>query len=370
LSATPAEVIASDKLLGQVLGLPETSEFWFGLKVQVFNGKMRTYRLGLGLTQQQLADKIGVSMPNISQVETFRRFPSRDMAEKIAAALMTTPEDLFPDWLEFYVTDISTHEFTSTSAEIKKAFARSSLGTLEPVLQPFIDPEPTSDLVAEMNERSWVVDQTLDSLTKRERLVLELRFGLNGQQSHTLDQTGELLGVNKERVRQIEAKTLSKLRHPAKSRILREHLPPELGERLISLPVEMDDKTKAALKFAGIRFVQRNHHGSEREALRPAGWTKTTRYPMLVKDEKDRPRFQILVVPYRLEVIPRFSVEIVHQQSTRSVFAEILDAGRVLIATEPISWDVEDCEEQTRSEAEEWLGYRFPAWKNPIAYWD
>jgi RNA polymerase primary sigma factor len=64
----------------------------------------------------------------------------------------------------------------------------------------------------------------LDSLSPRERGVLELRFGLRDGQSRTLEEVGKLFGVTRERVRQIEAKALRKLRHPKSSRKLRDYL--------------------------------------------------------------------------------------------------------------------------------------------------
>lgn len=64
----------------------------------------------------------------------------------------------------------------------------------------------------------------LDSLSVRERRVLRLRFGLDDGQSHTLEEVGQKLGVTRERVRQIEAKALRKLRHPLRSRKLKDYL--------------------------------------------------------------------------------------------------------------------------------------------------
>jgi RNA polymerase primary sigma factor len=64
----------------------------------------------------------------------------------------------------------------------------------------------------------------LDSLEERERKVLELRFGLVDGQSRTLEEVGEMFGVTRERVRQIEGKALRKLRHPKCSRLLRDYL--------------------------------------------------------------------------------------------------------------------------------------------------
>jgi RNA polymerase primary sigma factor len=64
----------------------------------------------------------------------------------------------------------------------------------------------------------------LNSLNHRERQVLEMRFGLRDGQSHTLEEVGQAFGVTRERIRQIEAKALRKLRHPLRSRKLRDYL--------------------------------------------------------------------------------------------------------------------------------------------------
>lgn len=64
----------------------------------------------------------------------------------------------------------------------------------------------------------------LNSLSKRERAVLEMRFGLKDGESHTLEEVGQALGVTRERVRQIESKALRKLRHPGHRRKLRDFL--------------------------------------------------------------------------------------------------------------------------------------------------
>ncbi len=64
----------------------------------------------------------------------------------------------------------------------------------------------------------------LGSLNERERRVLEMRFGLKDGQGRTLEEVGQAFGVTRERIRQIEAKALRKLRHPLRSRKLRDYL--------------------------------------------------------------------------------------------------------------------------------------------------
>ena len=66
--------------------------------------------------------------------------------------------------------------------------------------------------------------EVLETLTERERQVLSLRFGLEDGEVHTLEEVGDRFHVTRERIRQIEAKALRKLRHPSRSRKLRDYL--------------------------------------------------------------------------------------------------------------------------------------------------
>ncbi len=68
------------------------------------------------------------------------------------------------------------------------------------------------------------VDEVLGTLSLRERRVLQLRFGLTDGRSRTLEEVGQEFGVTRERIRQIEAKALRKLRHPTRSKKLRDFL--------------------------------------------------------------------------------------------------------------------------------------------------
>ena len=68
------------------------------------------------------------------------------------------------------------------------------------------------------------LDEVLKTLTDREQRVLRLRFGLDDGRARTLEEVGQKFGVTRERIRQIEAKTLRKLRHPSRSKKLKDYL--------------------------------------------------------------------------------------------------------------------------------------------------
>jgi len=68
------------------------------------------------------------------------------------------------------------------------------------------------------------IDDVLNSLNDREKEVIRLRFGLSDGHPRTLEEVGREFGVTRERIRQIEYKTLAKLRHPTRAALLRDYL--------------------------------------------------------------------------------------------------------------------------------------------------
>jgi RNA polymerase primary sigma factor len=86
-----------------------------------------------------------------------------------------------------------------------------------------------SDAVVPIDAASFILlqeqlDSILHTLSEREKKVIQLRFGLSDGHPRTLEEVGKEFGVTRERIRQIESKTLSKLRHPSRSQKLRDYL--------------------------------------------------------------------------------------------------------------------------------------------------
>ncbi len=86
------------------------------------------------------------------------------------------------------------------------------------------DTSPTPTQVAYQNMLQDKIEEVLATLSPREARILRLRFGLENGRSYTLEEVGKKFGLTRERIRQIEGKALRRLRHPCRSRVLREYL--------------------------------------------------------------------------------------------------------------------------------------------------
>ena len=90
-------------------------------------------------------------------------------------------------------------------------------------LVPDLEAEPVEEVIID-NALRESLENALSTLTEREQKVLRYRFGLDDGQARTLEEVGVIFGVTRERIRQIEAKALRKLRHPARSKKLKDFL--------------------------------------------------------------------------------------------------------------------------------------------------
>jgi RNA polymerase primary sigma factor len=103
---------------------------------------------------------------------------------------------------------------------------QSPIGEEDSDLGDFIE---DADAVVPMEAAAFIMlqdqlEQVLDNLTMREQRIIQLRFGLTDGHPRTLEEVGKEFGVTRERIRQIESKTLAKLRHPSRAQMLREYL--------------------------------------------------------------------------------------------------------------------------------------------------
>jgi RNA polymerase primary sigma factor len=103
---------------------------------------------------------------------------------------------------------------------------QSPIGEEDSDLGDFIE---DADAVVPMEAAAFIMlqdqlDQVLDKLSLREQRIIQLRFGLTDGHPRTLEEVGREFGVTRERIRQIESKTLAKLRHPSRAQMLREYL--------------------------------------------------------------------------------------------------------------------------------------------------
>ena len=84
--------------------------------------------------------------------------------------------------------------------------------------------EDTPDKYIEDLDKRMIIDKLLSSLSPRQSKVLKMRFGIDMNTDHTLEEVGLQFSVTRERIRQIEAKALRKLKHPSRSKQLKSFL--------------------------------------------------------------------------------------------------------------------------------------------------
>ena len=132
---------------------------------------------------------------------------------KLAGILDCLVEDLFP--LTLYKLDLPDKvqkDFPSVQMLSLQEARKQKLLTMENYEEDFDKPFLQDD-----------INFLLSTLTPREERVIKMRFGLDGEDEHTLDETAAQLGISKERIRQIERRGLLKLRHPARKSFLKEY---------------------------------------------------------------------------------------------------------------------------------------------------
>jgi RNA polymerase primary sigma factor len=141
-------------------------------------------------------------------------------SDELAQSMTDTARTDSPTYTGARIREIQSMASTTISLETPVGSEGDSF------LGDFLN-DPTAEIPLEVAARQLLqedVQDVLASLTSRERRVLQLRFGLEDGRSRTLEEVGREFGVTRERIRQIEAKALRKLRHPSRSGKLREYM--------------------------------------------------------------------------------------------------------------------------------------------------
>ena len=171
------------------------------------------YKTGKGINAiRKIANRAGVKLADRVMGETF--------TDKQALSL--------------YNPDSKTYRYTTGGGRIpnSKSISKQDI-TVKGQRTDFPDDTYEPDMLAGVNKEQLekAVADSLSTLTKREEMVIRARFGLKPfTQDHTLKQVGDAMGVGKERLRQIEAKALRKLKHPKRSSKLRGFMDEQLDD--------------------------------------------------------------------------------------------------------------------------------------------
>ena len=185
-------------------------EFRIGMKVRLFNWSLDRAIKAKGWKRTEAAKACGVSLQTLFHWLAFKSYPRENKRMDVSIVLGVPEETIFPE-------EIAGFRVTKQPEAV--SFGREEALALGPCSQE-ADPEQ----IAIQDSLQGAIAEAMQGLREREKLVLRLRFGLDGEESRTLEAVGAVLGVHKERIRQIEAKALRKMRHPSRSIPLRPYL--------------------------------------------------------------------------------------------------------------------------------------------------
>lgn len=192
--------------------LKPQDEFRIGVKVRAYNHTLDSALKALGSTRAEQAEKLGIEKQKLSNIVCLREYPKEDLRLTFAAVLGIPDETLFPE-------EIAGIRVTKAPEPIVLSYEQfASVSALEmgiPIRDNALEPglgEPIAD--------------ALSKLSERDARVLALRFGLSGEEKKTLAEVGRMEGIDRERVRQIEARALRTIRSGLWLSHLRDYLYP------------------------------------------------------------------------------------------------------------------------------------------------
>jgi RNA polymerase sigma factor (sigma-70 family) len=175
-------------------------EFRIGIKVRVFNFALDHAIKAKGWTRKEAAAAFGVTYITLSHWLAFKSYPREAKVLEVSQVLGVWREVLFPEEIK--------------SLRITKQPEPLSFGREEALAFGMLSDEVNPEKIAIKASLQESLQTAMQVLREREKLVLKLRFGLDGEEALTLGGVGAVLGVTRERIRQIETGALRKLRHP------------------------------------------------------------------------------------------------------------------------------------------------------------
>ena len=193
-------------------------KFTIALKIKGKNGVLQKFIDEVGWTQSDFARAIGTNAGTVGHWFNMEALPGPQHMEKICKLLKQLPEDIFPEFLQN--PDFLKQKKTWT------LYREVDLEFLPFNKVPEIAYTPEYDSF-DVTDR---IKAVLCTLTPRQETVLRMRFGIDFDKEHTLEEIGHHLNIHKERVRQIEARALRKLKHPTRTKILKGLLKPQQEE--------------------------------------------------------------------------------------------------------------------------------------------
>jgi RNA polymerase sigma factor (sigma-70 family) len=184
-------------------------EFRIGMKVRLFNWSLDRAIKAKGWKRMEAAKACGVSLNTLYWWLAFKSYPKEHKRMDVSIVLGVPEDIIFPEAIEGF--------------RITKQPEAVSFGKEEAVALGLCSQEVDPEQVAIQASLQESLQEAMQGLREREKLVVKLRFGLEGEEPLTLVDVGAVLGVTQERIRQIEAKALRKLRHPSWSGPLRSY---------------------------------------------------------------------------------------------------------------------------------------------------
>jgi RNA polymerase sigma factor (sigma-70 family) len=189
------------------------------LRLITHNARLVDARKEIGMTGEDMAAAADLSRGRLGDIENLRAVPTDEEMVKIACVLVKPIDYLFPEEL---MSAIKLGVFSRRKVEL----AAPEIISLTEAQRLRLTYDGETALIEEVSRTmlSENIEEVLNTLSPREQRVLELRFGLKDGRSRTLKEVGREFNVTRDRIRQIEAKALRKLRHPSRSRRLMDYL--------------------------------------------------------------------------------------------------------------------------------------------------